>query len=111
MESDTIFIKNVRLTIQNNLSNPNLKGAFIAQQLGISRMQLHRKLKAIINQNSRELIKTLRIEHAKKQLISTDKYVYEIAEECGFTDYTYFSKVFKKVVNYSPLGFRQLYNK
>lgn len=108
MEDDIIFIKNVQQIIQENLNNPNLKGEFIAQLLGISRMHLHRKLKDLLNQNSRELITNLRINYAKQTLQTTDKFIYQVAAECGFKDYTHFSKVFKKVTNYSPLDFRKL---
>lgn len=110
MEANQIFLKNVRQIIKNNLSNPNLKGAFIAQKLGISRMQLHRKLKIVTTKNSRDYIIMFRIDYAKQQLQLTDKFIYQIAKECGFQDYPHFSKVFKKVTNYSPLDFRKRYN-
>lgn len=104
-----IFLEKVRQIIQDNLSNQNLKGELIAQELGMSRMQLHRKLKELTNQNSRDYITNLRINHAKTQLQSTTKFIYQIAKECGFNDYTHFSKVFKKTTSYSPLAFRKLY--
>lgn len=110
MKEDTIFLTNIQRVIHENLSNQNLKGEFIAEQLGMSRMQLHRKLKQLTNQNSGEYITNLRINYAKQQLESTTKFVYQIAEECGFNDYTYFSRIFKKITGYSPSCFKKMYN-
>ena len=110
MEEVVIFIENIQQIIKKNLSNPNLKGEFIAQKLGISRMQLHRKLKALTNKNSRDYITILRINYAKEQLRVSSKFIYQIAAECGFMDYTYFSKVFKKITGASPLDFRKCHN-
>lgn len=109
MERNVVFLEKVRQIILGNLGNRELKGKFIAQQLGMSRMQLHRKLKVLRNQNSREYITELRINHAKEQLQSTDKFIYQIAEESGFNDYSYFSKIFKKEIGYAPMCFRKRY--
>ena len=49
-----------------------------------------------------------RIDEAKKQLVSTELSLSKIAELCGFTDYNYFCRVFKKRVGTSPSAYRKM---
>ncbi|MGB0862641.1 MAG: helix-turn-helix transcriptional regulator [Saprospiraceae bacterium] len=107
MEDDTFFIENVNRVIEKHLSSHKMKGSFIAHELSISRMQLYRKLKKITFQDARTYILSKRIAYAKRELKQTSKYVYQIAKNCGFKDYTYFSKSFKKQVGVSPTEFRR----
>jgi YesN/AraC family two-component response regulator len=50
---------------------------------------------------------SLRINRAKLLLSETDKSISDIAVECGYSDFTYFSKQFKKHTNLSPSKFRK----
>jgi two-component system response regulator YesN len=58
-----------------------------------------------------DYIQLLRIEKAKSMLSQTFHKSYEIAMMTGFTDYSYFSRVFKKVTGYNPREFRRKYLK
>lgn len=107
MEEGDFFMENVNRTIEKHLSYHGLKGSFIAHELGMNRMQLHRKLKITTGQNARIYILNKRITHAKRALKQTSKFIYQIAEDCGFKDYTYFSRCFKKQVGVSPSEFRK----
>ena len=49
----------------------------------------------------------LRMEHAKKLLRETNLKMWQVAEESGFNDYHYFSKVFKKAEGMSPAQYRK----
>ena len=53
-------------------------------------------------------LKQFRISHAKRMLKGTDKKVYEIAYEVGYSDSKYFQRVFKEVVGVSPGEYRQM---
>lgn len=92
--------------IQQNLSNPDLKGEFIANELNINRMNLHRKLKKYYDMNARDYIQHVRIQTAKQRLKKSSKPVKVIAKNLGYEDISYFSKVFKKVNGCSPLEYR-----
>ena len=56
-------------------------------------------------------LNNVRIKQAKVLLQFSDESVGEIMERCGFMDAAYFSRVFKKVLGYSPQTFRKLYKK
>ena len=49
----------------------------------------------------------LRVEEAKKLLVETDMTVSEISDETGFSDTSYFSKVFLRTVGISPTAYRR----
>lgn len=55
-----------------------------------------------------DFISKMRIEEAKSLIITTDYSFTKVAELCGFDDYNYFSRVFKKVVGVPPKDFRKL---
>jgi YesN/AraC family two-component response regulator len=56
-----------------------------------------------------EIVNEIRLSHATKLLIDTDKTVGEIYYESGFSDHSYFYKVFKKVMCQTPRQFRDKY--
>ena len=52
-----------------------------------------------------------RMKEAEKLLRETDLHIYQIAEKVGFSDYNYFTKIFKKFVGCTPSQYRKLKNK
>jgi AraC-like DNA-binding protein len=48
-----------------------------------------------------------RMQYAKEQLLSTDKMIMEIADECGYGNAEYFTNSFKKIVGMTPTGYRR----
>jgi AraC-like DNA-binding protein len=75
--------------------------------MGISRVQLHRKLVALSGLSASHFISRFRLEKAAELLRSTRKTVSEIAFEVGFRDANYFTKVFTKTFEASPSEWRQ----
>ena len=75
--------------------------------MNLSRSQLHNKLKALSGLSSSHFIQHVKIEHAKKLLITTDQNIAEVAFQSGFSDPNYFSRVFTKTVGKSPSAFRR----
>ena len=61
-----------------------------------------------MEQNFSVFLKRFRISHAKRLLKDTDKKIYEIAKEVGYTDAKYFNRVFKDVEGVSPGDYRAL---
>lgn len=75
--------------------------------LGISRVQLHRKLTALTGQSASNFIHNFRLEKAKKLLLKTEKNVSDIAYEVGITDASYFTQLFTKEHGITPTEFRK----
>ena len=70
---------------------------------------LNRIVKSITQKTTTEIITNRIVLEAKRQLLYTNKTLNEIAFDLGFTDYTYFSRLFKKHVAITASDFRKLY--
>ncbi len=80
---------------------------FYAEKLFMSSRNLNLICHSIMEQSVSEIIETRKLTEAKNLLISTDKTVSEIAYELGYSEGSYFSKVFKKKSGQSPGEFRE----
>ena len=106
----TYFSKKVTEIIKRNIEYRHLNSEFIAQELGISRMSLHRRLKKTDGMNTTEFINSVRIEKAKKYLLETQLPIKETALKTGFKNITYFSKKFKKETGENPSEYRKIFS-
>lgn len=93
--------------IVKNLGNPNLSGAFIATELGVNRMYVHRKLVEYHQMNARDYICSVRMKKAKKLLKETNMPIKEIATKVGYRDCSFFTKKFKQETNITPSKYRK----
>jgi signal transduction histidine kinase/DNA-binding response OmpR family regulator/ligand-binding sensor domain-containing protein len=101
------FIQQLRELLEANLSNPRLTQDYICQQMGMSRTNLYRKLMALTNLSLTLYIRDLRLQKAKKMLLTSNNNISEIAYECGFDDPKYFSRVFSEVFGVPPSAWRE----
>ncbi|MBX2829361.1 MAG: response regulator [Flavobacteriaceae bacterium] len=79
---------------------------YLVNQLGTSRTQLHRKVKALTGMSITRYINQIRLEKAKELLEKSNLSVSEIAYEVGYEDTSYFSTNFKKMYKATPSSFR-----
>ena len=86
----------------------NKSPSFYAQQLHITLKHLNRICNDILKKTATEVITDRVVLEIKRMLIDKQLAVNEIAEEVGYDDYSYFSRVFKKYTNLSPTEFRNL---
>ena len=104
-KKEDIFIERFKRQILNNLDDSSLKAAQIAQKMGISRMQLHRKIKALTNYTTSKYIQHIRLEKALELLQEQELNITEIAYQVGFTNPNHFSKLFKEKYGKVPSYF------
>lgn len=103
---DMLFAEQLNEAIRRNMSNSNLKMDELGDEMGLSRVQLYRKIKAITGQTPVELLRQMRLQQAYALLTSTTKTVAEIAYEVGFGTPGYFSTCFKKQFGKYPTDLR-----
>jgi signal transduction histidine kinase/DNA-binding response OmpR family regulator len=93
---DHRFLQRVMEVVERHFSNPDFDVALLTREIGLSRMQLHRKLHALTNQSTSRFIRLLRLKRAADLLIRQFGNVAEIAYEVGFSSPSYFSECFRK---------------
>ena len=81
----------------------------VARALGYSEDYLSRLLHDQVSCSFRQYIHYLRMQRAKKELVSGSKSIQEIAEECGYSNAKFFSTSFLKCEGLAPSAFRNLY--
>lgn len=101
-DADTKFINEFRKIIQENISDSELNVEKISSCMGLSRVQLYRKVKALTGSTPVEIIKITRLKKAEHKLKTTNKTVSEISYEVGFSSPSYFAKCFKDYFNILP---------
>ena len=103
-QEDT-FISKVKKIMEANLSNDGFGIPELCQELGMSRSQLHLKIKALTNRSTTHFIRLIRLHKAKELLQTSDLNITQIAYEVGFRDPSYFTRTFTEEFNLSPREF------
>lgn len=79
----------------------------VADYVHVSKNYFSILFKKTTDQNFIDYLINLRIQKARELLTSTDLKIYEVAEQSGFNDVKYFSKLFKKITGFSPIDYRE----
>lgn len=103
---DKLFADSLKEAFQKNMSNPNLKMEELGDELGMSRVQLYRKVKALTGISPVELLREMRLQRGYNLINTTTKSISEIAYEVGFHTPSYFSNCFKKQFGQYPTELR-----
>ena len=96
------FLSRFRAKVQEHISDENLSVEQIGSEIGLSRVQLYRKVKALTGYSPVELVRITRLKAAAEMLKTTDKTISEIAYAVGFGTPSYFSKCFKELFGRQP---------
>lgn len=99
---DQTFVTRLREVIRDNMGDSDFSVERIGEEIGLSRVQLYRKVKALTGQTPVELLRKARLERGRRLIEKTEKSVSEIAYEVGFTSPSYFNKCFKDEFGISP---------
>ncbi|UII19263.1 two-component regulator propeller domain-containing protein [Fulvivirga ligni] len=100
--ADEIFIEKALESVENNMSNYSYSVEDFGEDVGMSRMQIYRKLKALTGQSANEFIRTMRLKRAAQLLETNDFTVAEVTYQVGFQDLQYFRSCFKKYFGINP---------
>ena len=102
---DDQLLERVMKVINKNISNSDLSVDGIAEEVGISRVHLHRKMKELTGQTPHDFIRNIRLKQAANLLSSQNMNITEVMYACGFNNAASFSTIFKKFYGMSPREF------
>lgn len=102
---DKTFIEKFRKIVEDNIIETDLNVDELGNRLGLSRVQLYRKIKSLTNYAPNELIRIIRLKAAEQAMLTSEKSISEIAYDTGFSSPSYFTKCFKEYFNESPTEF------
>lgn len=100
--ADERFLQKLMLIIETHLAESDFSVEDLQKELGISRMQLHRKLKALTDLSATEFVRSIRLKRAAEMLEKGQDNVSQIAYQVGFSSLSYFTKCFKEQFGSNP---------
>ena len=100
--ADARFLERLRIKVQEQMGDSDFGVETLADLMGVSRVQLYRKVKTLTGRTPVDIIRLSRLNRSKVLLETTNKNVSEIAYEVGFTAPSYFTKCFKDEFGISP---------
>jgi AraC-like DNA-binding protein len=101
------LLKKAIEVVENNMSDPKFSVERMAMEMGMSRTNMHRKMKEITGFPPSELIRNIRLRKAAALLLNQADSVSQISFTVGFEDHSYFSKSFKKQFGVPPSEYLQ----
>ena len=102
------FYEKLALIVEANLENEHFGANELVQEVGLSRSQIHRKLKSISGQSVNQFVREIRLRRAHELLEDQVGTASEIAYKVGFNSPTYFNKSFHDYYGYPPGSVKSL---
>ncbi|MCI0693346.1 ATP-binding protein [candidate division KSB1 bacterium] len=99
---DETFLQRVQSAVEKHLDEEEFSVEILAAEVGMSRAQLHRKLRALIDQSANQLIRSMRLQRAVELLRQNAGTIAEVAYMVGFGSQAYFTKCFHEQFGCSP---------
>lgn len=99
---DETFLRQILENIEAHMEEETFSVVELNQSVGMSRSQLHRKLKALTDKSPNQVIREMRLQRAKALLEKRAGNASEVAFMVGFNSLAYFSKCFKDQFDVSP---------
>ncbi|MGI6224063.1 MAG: two-component regulator propeller domain-containing protein [Prevotella sp.] len=104
---DEQFVSEVTSYIEKHLPDTSLTVESMSKDLGMSRVNLYRRLIAVTGKTPSEFIRLIRLRHAEKLVIKSQLTVAEIGYKVGFASPRYFSKCYKELFGYLPSQYKR----
>ncbi|MBV6506060.1 MAG: Sensor histidine kinase RcsC [Syntrophorhabdaceae bacterium] len=99
---DEVFLNKVKAAVEKHLGDEDFEVEALGHEVGMSRSQIHRKLKALTDQSASQFIRSLRLQRAVELLKQNAGTVAEIAYQVGFGSQAYFTKCFHEQFGCTP---------
>lgn len=100
--ADEKFLLRILTIVEDNLGNPDFSVEQFGREVGMSRMQLHRKLVGLTGQAASDFIRIMRLKRAAQLLDAQTGSISEIAYSVGFNSLSYFAKCFREQFGMLP---------
>ena len=104
-DMDKDFVSRFKTLVEGKMRDPEMNVEDLGKEMGLSRVQLYRKLKSLTNYAPNELLRQARLKKAASLLASSEMTIAEIAYEVGFSSPSYFTKCYKEQFGESPTDF------
>jgi YesN/AraC family two-component response regulator len=101
------LMERVMRSINDNIQDPDFGVDMLASEVGLSRTQLHRKMKEITGVSTGEFIRNLRLKQAARLICEGKINIAQAAFAVGFNNQTYFSTAFKKHYGMTPTEYAE----
>ena len=102
VSKEAAFLKELQEIVESKIGDEGFNTQGLCRAIGMSRTQLHRKLKALTSQSTAQYIRIFRLQKAKFLLENSDLPVGEIATQVGYKDFSHFSRSFFKAFGTKP---------
>jgi signal transduction histidine kinase/ligand-binding sensor domain-containing protein/DNA-binding response OmpR family regulator len=102
-----LFLEKLTIIIEDHLEDEKFSIEILCDKIGMSRAQLHRKIKALTNQSTTEFIRSFRLQRAADLLKQDAGNIAEIAYKVGFNSQAYFTKSFQEEFGCSPMEYKK----
>ena len=103
--ADDRFLEKVREIIAANLEDPDFRVDGLCREIGMSRTQLHRKLKAVSGRSAGDFLRAERLNKAAEMLSLGEDNVTGIAYSVGYRSLSQFAKAFREQFGMAPSDF------
>lgn len=104
-DMDKDFVEKFKNLIEDKMGDSDLNVEDLGKDMGLSRVQLYRKIKSLTNYSPNELLRIARLKKAASLLAASDLTISEIGYEVGFSSPSYFAKCYKEQFGESPTDF------
>jgi len=100
--AENAFLQKITKIVEDKLDDENFSIEELGKTVGMSRSQLHRKIKAITDQSPSVFVRTLRLQHAYHLLKQKAGNISEVAFQVGIPNLAYFSRSFSEQYGFPP---------
>ena len=107
--NDDELMKRIMKSVNAHMDDSDYTVEMLVQEVGLSRVQLHRKMKELTGVSTAKFIRNIRMEQASRLIREGQVNISQVAYAVGFSDQAYFSTVFKQYYGMSPSEYAKKY--